>query len=1163
MGMLPKGNICSSTAFEHNLKSQSLRDAQLYRLGVALGAALAASWVLGAAGASVAWLVLLLAAAGAVWRQSVCSLLEAAAAFEALRVRRRRALAAGETAEWLNVAINRWWVLSSDSVFALVKEHLEPLLNDAKPGIVESVELRQLSLGGGSPELRVVRLLDVAPCGRRLPPPLRPRRSTPRAQLALEADVAVDSDDFCLLLRTRLFGKGMGVDLDLAVEKLNISGRISGTLTLSLDVPFPHISHLSLTFIEKPQVWFSVRILKSVQMMEVPVLKTWLHSLVLEALVSALVDPSSLELNLSPSNAPPRPPGRDGTEAAQAKGVLTVTVSVLSGAQQWEDSNAPRWLVLSLGGQRRRVLLGTEPCCCSFLVGSLQQDILLVKVKSKKLINTVTIMQSELPLANLNLENLTIVDHLLQKKGSSKSSFPSLPLRLQYSPLPDINLDKGKATQAPDMMEETVAGVLFVFVHCAEGLVTCDTAECNPYCTIFSNRKKVKTTHYLKGTANPRWESLAQFFVNDYRHAALSFVVCSWSPRKMADTDLLGLATLSLSQGDTWVVQKALPLSGNLAGGQVLVSVVFWPVPSVAQQDPLSTEIQADEDDAISDGHGKRNSNSWMQQAKMLLTHREQEGPSDISSLLSHGLGLMEVNIIRAHDLESKDLNGFSDPYCELKVSGEVKYKSSVKKKTLNPCWDESAIMALPRNGETLDVMLWDHDTFGMNDFLGSLSLGLDDIRRASLGDEALFFSLQGVRSGAVELKIRVISEDTESQSCHASSNSSTSSPRLPVRRQNEAHVPPPAPPRTVSLTTRVSSRQTGGTSVTAGESNTQMECKPTPTPNGSVSITLPETSHIPPTVPRLMVTELDAVCVGDTGTESVQLTDLRTGLTVDTSDGNVEDPPSPGDETAVFKKCTSDYSSFRVMKQRMKRGLRLRRFKSEASVHADDDEMKAAAAAAAVPAAMALSVEPSGGGESDATELLGALAHAVSQPDIRRQKTVPLPRRPADLKVPPPLRPDHYSGVEGKVVQAQGLHVARIAQLYCRVRFQGVTSPGVSRGGNMVTGGRTVAKSRLLPAVPNPRFDLAFQLDQPEQIPRHAVLLFEVRGTGKELIGARRVTLQDLLSAAASGSNEVHTWLALNNGASLEVHVAHGRELKKAGRKIFRSWSVHRIGKV
>jgi hypothetical protein len=52
-------------------------------------------------------------------------------------------------------------------------------------------------------------------------------------------------------------------------------------------------------------------------------------------------------------------------------------------------------------------------------------------------------------------------------------------------------------------------------------------------------------------------------------------------------------------------------------------------------------------------------------------------------------------------------------------------------------------------------------------------------------------------------------------------------------------------------------------------------------------------------------------------------------------------------------------------------------------------------------------------------------------------------------------------------------------------------------------------------------------------------------------------------LSAASPDTNEVHTWLALNNGASLEVEIAHSRELKKQSRKIFRSWSVHRLGKI
>lgn len=111
--------------------------------------------------------------------------------------------------------------------------------------------------------------------------------------------------------------------------------------------------------------------------------------------------------------------------------------------------------------------------------------------------------------------------------------------------------------------------------------------------------------------------------------------------------------------------------------------------------------------------------------------------------------------------------------------------------------------------------------------------------------------------------------------------------------------------------------------------------------------------------------------------------------------------------------------------------------------------------------------------------------------------------------------------------------------------------------------GGKTLIKSRLLPAMPNPQFGVDFQIES-DEVSRQSALIFEIRSASKELLASRRVTLHELLNGASAATNEVHTWLALNNGASLEIQIGHGKELKsKSTKKLFRSWSVHRIGKI
>jgi hypothetical protein len=71
---------------------------------------------------------------------------------------------------------------------------------------------------------------------------------------------------------------------------------------------------------------------------------------------------------------------------------------------------------------------------------------------------------------------------------------------------------------------------------------------CIYYYLAVLNFMQVKTTHYLRGTTHPQWESRVQFLVSDFTQVSLSFVVCSWSPNKIADTHLLGLAIFRMHQ---------------------------------------------------------------------------------------------------------------------------------------------------------------------------------------------------------------------------------------------------------------------------------------------------------------------------------------------------------------------------------------------------------------------------------------------------------------------------------------------------------------------------------------------------------------------------------------------------------------------------------------
>lgn len=76
-------------------------------------------------------------------------------------------------------------------------------------------------------------------------------------------------------------------------------------------------------------------------------------------------------------------------------------------------------------------------------------------------------------------------------------------------------------------------------------------------------------------------------------------------------------------------------------------------------------------------------------------------------------VGILHVRVIRATKLLKMDLLGLSDPYVKLSLSGEKLHtrKTTVKKKTLNPEWNEEFKLSVKDpQAQILHINVFDWD---------------------------------------------------------------------------------------------------------------------------------------------------------------------------------------------------------------------------------------------------------------------------------------------------------------------------------------------------------------------------------------------------------------------------------------------------------------------
>ncbi|KFO36282.1 Double C2-like domain-containing protein alpha [Fukomys damarensis] len=244
-----------------------------------------------------------------------------------------------------------------------------------------------------------------------------------------------------------------------------------------------------------------------------------------------------------------------------------------------------------------------------------------------------------------------------------------------------------------------------------------------------ANKLKTKTQ---RNTLNPVWnEDLTYSGITeeDISHKVLRISVCDED--KLSHNEFIGeirvpLRRLKPSQKKHFNIclERQVPVRGSCgdacgeAGGQVARTSSLSP--QLASPSSMSAALR-----------GISCYLKELEQAEQGPGLLEERGRILLSlSYSSQRRGLL-VGIVRCAHLAAMDVNGYSDPYVKTYLRPDVdkksKHKTCVKKKTLNPEFNEEFFYEIELSTlatKTLEVTVWDYDIGKSNDFIGGVSLG-------------------------------------------------------------------------------------------------------------------------------------------------------------------------------------------------------------------------------------------------------------------------------------------------------------------------------------------------------------------------------------------------------------------------------------------------------
>ena len=143
---------------------------------------------------------------------------------------------------------------------------------------------------------------------------------------------------------------------------------------------------------------------------------------------------------------------------------------------------------------------------------------------------------------------------------------------------------------------------------------------------------------------------------------------------------------------------------------------------------------------------------------KLVLQSEEEAAEAARVAALIAAPAILEITIMRADDLLAADQGGTSDPYVHIQVGDAKKAakKTTVKKKTLAPVWDQTFTIRLDgtQRRDNLTLECFDYDMLGSDDSLGKVEVPLETLVLAK--EYVQWYNLQQRANGESKGRLQV-----------------------------------------------------------------------------------------------------------------------------------------------------------------------------------------------------------------------------------------------------------------------------------------------------------------------------------------------------------------------------------------------------------------------